>query len=1134
MMFNVAKRQLLAGLRHVALSLALIFAVSGVAHAQTVLVGSYSYTYSPTTTAGTVAFTVAQVHSNWTTRTTGTLRLELWATTTPYTGGALSGYKLATYQLSGSSNGTLAPGASFTNISGTATVTSNPPAGSYYVTLVVGEFTSTCTASDQFCIATYGSFPNQLIKGTAGSQTGPSLVDDFAASTSTTGTVAVGGTQSGSIETGSDVDWFRVSLTAGTSYRIDLRGSASSGGTLSDPFLALRNSSGTLLVDDDDSGTGLDSQLTYTPTASGTYYIAASAFSTSTGTYTVAVTNTSGVSTSSLRSGAIFSTAQSGSQSFLRFYNSGATAGTVTATLYDNVTGLSRGQWTSPSIPAGAELQYDIATVETGAGVTGTRPSYYALSLQSGFAGYFQHVLFRPTDGTLTNLSTCAAGVTADPTKLSGVHSTIIGAYGFPSTIVVTNTGTAAAAAALGIYDARDGTKLGTYTTAAISANGEAVLSIASIEAGINLNPSAGMGHYVVKFDSTYTGYLQHLVTNVGKGVVTDMTTACALSGTASATAASPLRSGAIFSTAQSSSQSFLRFYNSGATAGTVTATLYDNVTGLSRGQWTSPSIPAGAELQYDIATVETGAGVTGTRPSYYALSLQSGFAGYFQHVLFRPTDGTLTNLSTCTAGVTADAAKLSGVHSTIVGAYGFPSTIVVTNTGAAAATAALGIYDARNGTKLGTYTTASIAANGEAVLSVASIEAGINLIPSAGMGHYVIKTEGTFTGYLQHLVTNVVAGVVTDMTTACALAASTSGGSTTFYALATSTAGTGSGTITLEPSGQISDLGANFPAGAGVTLTAAASATSTFAGWSGACSGTALTCQVTMNASKSVVATFNLRSGASSCPAPGTTGLTTVVAYGAGTSSSGTVSLVFNALNPTSGMASICSNETGQVTGNLTFNFNLTTNLFTLTGTGISCSIDVSSPTAAYSGQCGALTAGSSSGAAASGTETWVGTLTGTALMGCTLFEDQDGAYNESVSITLLVPPAEGFITRTSTYGSQAVNGAITGSFSTGETLRSAASPSAIGYFAGCTQGSTNTGAQALSSVGINGFLREIYVYSRSAFIPINNGRPGHPYSDEINTLSLHISANTATQVTGTWSGVSGLAGGTFVFNKQ
>jgi uncharacterized protein (DUF2141 family) len=70
---------------------------------------------------------------------------------------------------------------------------------------------------------------------------------------------------------------------------------------------------------------------------------------------------------------------------------------------------------------------------------------------------------------------------------------------------------------------------------------------------------------------------------------------------------------------------------------------------------------------------------------------------------------------------------------------------------------------------------------------------------------------------------------------------------------------GPGSGTVTSEPAG-INCGGtciAGFPASSVVTLTAAADTGSTFAGWSGAgCSGTG-TCVVTMDAVKTVTATF-------------------------------------------------------------------------------------------------------------------------------------------------------------------------------------------------------------------------------------------------------------------------------------
>ena len=114
------------------------------------------------------------------------------------------------------------------------------------------------------------------------------IADDYLATTATTGLVAIGGSKTGWVETAGDVDWFKVSLVAGHAYRFDLEGSATGAGTLADPALELRSSTGALISSYDNGGTGLNSRGTYTVQTSGTYYLAAQAKSASaTGTYTL-------------------------------------------------------------------------------------------------------------------------------------------------------------------------------------------------------------------------------------------------------------------------------------------------------------------------------------------------------------------------------------------------------------------------------------------------------------------------------------------------------------------------------------------------------------------------------------------------------------------------------------------------------------------------------------------------------------------------------------------------------------------------------------------------------------------------------------------------------------------------------
>jgi len=75
-------------------------------------------------------------------------------------------------------------------------------------------------------------------------------------------------------------------------------------------------------------------------------------------------------------------------------------------------------------------------------------------------------------------------------------------------------------------------------------------------------------------------------------------------------------------------------------------------------------------------------------------------------------------------------------------------------------------------------------------------------------------------------------------------------------YALAWSTNGSGSGSVSTNPL----PVNGTYTAGTVVTLTATPAGSSEFTGWSGACSGSANPCSVTMNGAKSVTATFTLK----------------------------------------------------------------------------------------------------------------------------------------------------------------------------------------------------------------------------------------------------------------------------------
>jgi uncharacterized repeat protein (TIGR02543 family) len=121
----------------------------------------------------------------------------------------------------------------------------------------------------------------------------------------------------------------------------------------------------------------------------------------------------------------------------------------------------------------------------------------------------------------------------------------------------------------------------------------------------------------------------------------------------------------------------------------------------------------------------------------------------------------------------------------------------------------------------------------------------GLSATPSAG---------STFTGW---------SGACTG-TGGCALVVNANKGVTaaftpTTYTLSLAKSGTGSGTVTSNPTGIAcgTDCTQSYTSGTTVTLAAAAGTGSKFAGWSGACTGTSATCTVSMTAARSLTATF-------------------------------------------------------------------------------------------------------------------------------------------------------------------------------------------------------------------------------------------------------------------------------------
>ena len=106
--------------------------------------------------------------------------------------------------------------------------------------------------------------------------------------------------QTGDVEVGGDKDVFSLSVTSGATYQIDMKGSTSNVGTLTDPLVRVLDINGEVLGQNDDGGQGFESLLTYTASSTGEVFIEAGAFSSAlTGTYQIDVLQTS-IGTSSL------------------------------------------------------------------------------------------------------------------------------------------------------------------------------------------------------------------------------------------------------------------------------------------------------------------------------------------------------------------------------------------------------------------------------------------------------------------------------------------------------------------------------------------------------------------------------------------------------------------------------------------------------------------------------------------------------------------------------------------------------------------------------------------------------------------------------------------------------------------
>ncbi len=105
-------------------------------------------------TGSSVNLYVEQVRNVCNLGTSGSLRLDLWATTTPYAGGTITGYRFGSTVLN-----PLTGGYAYNNIDRTLTYT-KPPDGTYYVTLTLAEY-----HNGNYLSIDYLNYTNRLVAG---------------------------------------------------------------------------------------------------------------------------------------------------------------------------------------------------------------------------------------------------------------------------------------------------------------------------------------------------------------------------------------------------------------------------------------------------------------------------------------------------------------------------------------------------------------------------------------------------------------------------------------------------------------------------------------------------------------------------------------------------------------------------------------------------------------------------------------------------------------------------------------------------------------------------------------------------------------------------------------------------------
>ncbi len=227
-----------------------------------------------------------------------------------------------------------------------------------------------------------------------------------------------------------------------------------------------------------------------------------------------------------------------------------------------------------------------------------------------------------------------------------------------------------------------------------------------------------------------------------------------------------------VFGSTRARAQSFIRFYNTNSTTGTVTVDVVDDLTGDVVGTYTR-NIPGRASVQVSMENIENNSSpqitpLAGNTQSY-SLHVSTTFIGYVQHVLWDSSGASLTNLSGCDNGLADSVRDIGNVHTSLI--TGYPSYVQVYNAGSTAATPTFAVRDSRNGSALGNFALSTdVAPNTTAYVYVSDLVEFFGGTPDSGQFHLNLELLAGFQGFAQHIVDNEGSGVLTNMTAKCDL----------------------------------------------------------------------------------------------------------------------------------------------------------------------------------------------------------------------------------------------------------------------------------------------------------------------------------------------------------------------------